>query len=74
MCVSTLAATMRNRSRSIAEGKAMATAMDGDFVALPAAGHIAALEEPDPLSAPLIRWLERTPGTYSENLLPLWFY
>ena len=63
-----------DRSRSIAEGKAMATAMDGDFVALPAAGHIAALEEPDPLSAPLIRWLERTPGTYSENLLPLWFY
>ena len=63
-----------DRSRSIAEGKAMATAMDGDFVALPTAGHIAALEEPDPLSAPLMRWLERSLGAYSEYLLPLWYY
>jgi pimeloyl-ACP methyl ester carboxylesterase len=48
-----------DRSRSIGEGKAMAAAMDAPFVALPSAGHIASLEEPDPLSAPLLTWLDR---------------
>lgn len=37
-----------DRARSIAEGKEMAAAMNAPFLALPAAGHIASLEEPDP--------------------------
>lgn len=48
-----------DRSRSVAEGEAMAAAMGAPFIALTDAGHISALEEPDPLSAPLTSWLDR---------------
>lgn len=67
-------ASGEDRSRTIAEGKAMATAMDAEFVALPRAGHIASLEEPDPVSPPLMRLLERAFGPSVEAPHPTWFY
>lgn len=67
-------ASGKDRSRSIAEGTAMAAAMDAPFIALPAAGHIASLEEPDPLSAPLLGWLERALPPPVEKLVPFWPY
>ena len=67
-------ASGEDRSRSIAEGKAMASAMDAGFIALPRAGHIATLEEPDPLSAPLIGWLERAFPPHAETPVPFWVY
>ncbi|GAB5378326.1 MAG: hypothetical protein AcusKO_47880 [Acuticoccus sp.] len=65
-------ASGEDRSRTIAEGKAMATAMDGEFVALSRAGHIASLEEPDPISP--MRWLEHAFGPPAEPPIPMWFY
>lgn len=56
-------ASGEDRSRSISEGKAMAVAMKAPFVTLPHAGHIASLEEPDPLSVPLLQWVDRVMET-----------
>lgn len=67
-------ASGQDRSRSIAEGKAIAIAMNAPFIALPRAGHIAALEEPDPVSAPLMQWLSRLPEAHAEAPVPLWPY
>ncbi|MCF3934120.1 alpha/beta hydrolase [Acuticoccus sp. M5D2P5] len=67
-------ASGEDRSRTIAEGKAMATAMDAEFVALPRAGHIASLEEPDPLSPNMTRLLERAFGPSVEPPFPMWSY
>ncbi len=67
-------ASGEDRSRSIAEGRAMAVAMDATFVTLPDAGHIAALEDPDPLSAPLMAWLDHTLQPSFEAPDPFWFY
>ncbi|MDQ0314988.1 alpha/beta fold hydrolase [Amorphus orientalis] len=65
-------ASSQDRSRSIAEGEAMANAMNAPFIALPRAGHIAALEKPDPLSGHLIQWLECLPTGRAKASPPLW--
>lgn len=63
-----------DRSRSVLEGDAMAAAMDAPFIALPDAGHIAALEEPDPLSGPLTTWLGEAFRPDIEMPMPIWYY